>query len=442
MFKQKLLQYRLVAIAFVILAITVVLPRIPSASTKLAERHLSEPPLPSIKYSASLNYKDYVGLARELITDRNPRASEVVEGAAGMTVLDFVAPKQWPLDPNCNKPTLGMLLIHGLSDSPYSVSDVGNHFSQNCVLVRSVLLPGHSTVPGDLAQVSYQDWIDASSWAMESFSEEVDKLVVVGFSSGATLAIDYAIRKQNRETNRVPLIKTGDSRAFNGESSQLVGLVLLSPAIAINTSAAFLARWVDNFGAVFYEPLRWATIAEDRDYTKYESFHMNAAAQIYMLTKRLGSTLDMKHPIPVPVLIVASEQDTTTDTSETIQFFHNRTGTNSQMLLYASQELKTGDSRIEVRNSENSDKRILSQSHISILISPVNPHYGEKGDYVNCLHYSDESQLSSCLDWSNSDILYGEITKKNRDKGTLRRISWNPDYQYMMDRIDQFIGSL
>ena len=442
MFKQKLLQYRWVVIACVTLAITLMLLRTSSASTKLAEHHLSKSPLLSIKYSVSLNYKDYVVLARELITGRNPRASEVVEGAGGMTVLDFVAPKQWPLEPNCNKPTLGILLIHGLSDSPYSVRDLGDHISQSCVLVRSVLLPGHSTVPGDLAQVSYQDWIDASSWAMESFSGEVDKLVVIGFSSGATLAIDYAIRKQNRETNRVPLIKTGDSRGFNGESSQLVGLVLLSPAIAINSSGAFLARWVDTLGAVFYQSWRWVTIREDLDYAKYESFHMNAAAQIYMLTKRLGSVLDMKHPIPVPVLIVASEQDTTIDTEETVQFFHNRTGSNSRMLLYASQNIKAGDSRIEVRNSKNLDKRILSQSHISIPFSPANSHYGEKGDYYNCLHYSDAELLFHCLDGNNSDIFYGEITDKNKEQGVLRRISWNPDYEYMVDQIDQFMDSL
>ncbi|MBV1915390.1 MAG: alpha/beta fold hydrolase [Pseudomonadales bacterium] len=362
--------------------------------------------------------------------------------ADGITVLDAISPKQWPMKAGCDQPALGILLIHGLSDGPYAISDLGDHFSQSCVLVRSVLLPGHSTVAGDLAHVSYQDWIDASSWAMESFSGEVDKLVVVGFSTGATLAIDYAIRKQNREANRVPLIKTGDSRSFNGDSSQVVGLVLLSPAIAIKTSAAFITRWVDKLGVALYEPLRWAAIRDDLDYAKYESFHMNAAAQIYMLTKRLGSTLDMKHPVPVPVFVVASEQDTTIDTSETIQFFHNRTDQQSEMLLYASQDLQTGDSRIEVRNSANVEDKILSQSHISIPNSPANPHYGKNGDYFNCVHYSDDPQLSRCLDRNNSDVLYGEITDKNTAQGIVRRISWNPDYEYMMNRIDQFINTL
>jgi hypothetical protein len=277
---------------------------------------------------------------------------------------------------------------------------------------------------------------------MESFSGQVQQLIVVGFSTGATLAIDYSIRNQDRENNQVPLLKTGSGEPLQEATSQIAGLVLLSPAISINTSVAFLARWVNALGSVFNERLRWASVAADLDFAKYESFHMNAAAQIYTLTKRLGSVLDMKHPVPVPVFVVASEQDTTIDTRKTIQFFHNRTDQQSVMLLYASQGIQTTDNRIEVRNSANTGHKILSQSHISIPISPANPHYGKNGDYANCLHYADSSQFSSCLDRNNPEVLSGEITKKNRAEGTLRRISWNPDFEYMVDRIDQFINSL
>lgn len=409
---------------------------------ELADRHLPIEPLPTIRFSSALSYEEYITQARALIKTRNPRATEIISGGKGVMVVDAIAPKQWPMDAGCDRPKLGILLIHGLSDSPYLIGDLGDHFNRNCVLVRSILLPGHSTLPGDLGQVSYQQWIDASSWAMESFSGQVERLVVVGFSTGATLAIDYTIRNQDRESKQVPLLKAEHNEGGQTQTTHIAGLVLLSPAISINTSAAFLARWVDVLGSLFSERLRWASVAKDLDFAKYESFHMNAAAQVHMLTKRLGSSLDMKHPIPVSVFVVASEQDTTIDTRETIQFFHNRTDQRSNMLLYASQNIQTGDSRIEVRNSGDANKNILSLSHISIPISPANPHYGEKADYVNCLHYSDDSQLSSCLDMNNSAVLYGEITGENKTKGTLRRISWNPDYEYMVDRIDQFIKAL
>jgi len=413
-----------------------------STATELAERHHPLTPLPKIQFTPALSYEQYGHEIGSIIRARNPNASKLIGGAAGITVLDAVSPKQWPLSKDCIQPSKGILLIHGLSDSPYSIRDLGNSLSQNCVLVRSVLLPGHSTVPGDLVEVSYQDWIDASSWAIGSFSGKVEKLVVVGFSTGATLAIDFAIRNQNREGKFVPVLAR-DSVGGSSESvTQIVGLVLLSPAIAINAPMTFMARWVDALGVAFSERLRWASIAEDIDTTKYESFPMNAAAQIHILTKRLGSMLDMKHPVPVPVFVVASEQDTTIDTRETIQFFHNRTDSKSEMLLYASQNVQMGDKRIEVRSSANAAENILSQSHISIPIKPDNVHYGKQGDYVNCLHYSDNTELTICLDRNNSAIQLGEITDENKAIGTLRRISWNPDYEYMMDRINQFISEL
>ncbi|MGI9500774.1 MAG: hypothetical protein ACR2P3_12090, partial [Geminicoccaceae bacterium] len=42
----------------------------------------------------------------------------------------------------------GILLIHGLNDTPFSMWDLGSRFAKACYLVRGVLLPGHGTVPG------------------------------------------------------------------------------------------------------------------------------------------------------------------------------------------------------------------------------------------------------------------------------------------------------
>src|SRR5688572_13718977 len=53
----------------------------------------------------------------------------------------------------------GALLLHGLYDSCFSMKDVGHHLLSKNFLVRSVLLPGHGTVPGDLLNVDYREWI-------------------------------------------------------------------------------------------------------------------------------------------------------------------------------------------------------------------------------------------------------------------------------------------
>ncbi len=43
-----------------------------------------------------------------------------------------------------------ILLVHGLSDSPYSFVDVANKLADQGFLVRVPLLPGHGAKPSDL----------------------------------------------------------------------------------------------------------------------------------------------------------------------------------------------------------------------------------------------------------------------------------------------------
>ena len=68
----------------------------------------------------------------------------------------------------------GVLLIHGLSDSPYLMKAVARHFQTRGFLVRSILLPGHGTVPGDLLQVTYQEWIRATEYGIYQMKLQVE----------------------------------------------------------------------------------------------------------------------------------------------------------------------------------------------------------------------------------------------------------------------------
>ena len=108
-----------------------------------------------------------------------------------------------------------MLLIHGLGDSPYEMRDLGERFAAACYLVRAILLPGHGTVPGDLLGVGYPAWTEATRLGVASFAGQAERLYLVGFGAGATLALDYALED-----------------ASPGEGPALGGLVLLAPALA------------------------------------------------------------------------------------------------------------------------------------------------------------------------------------------------------------------
>lgn len=55
----------------------------------------------------------------------------------------------------------GVLLIHGLSDSPYHMRALARIFAEQGFHVIALRLPGHGTIPGALTKVKWQDWYRA-----------------------------------------------------------------------------------------------------------------------------------------------------------------------------------------------------------------------------------------------------------------------------------------
>ena len=56
-----------------------------------------------------------------------------------------------------------MLLLHGLSDSPYSHARDRREILAQGYYVLVLRLPGHGTVPAALIDVDWQDWAPPSS---------------------------------------------------------------------------------------------------------------------------------------------------------------------------------------------------------------------------------------------------------------------------------------
>ena len=55
-------------------------------------------------------------------------------------------------------PKGGVLLVHGLTDSPYSMRGIAETFYAEGFHVVVLRLPGHGTIPASLRDVSWKDW--------------------------------------------------------------------------------------------------------------------------------------------------------------------------------------------------------------------------------------------------------------------------------------------
>jgi carboxylesterase len=81
------------------------------------------------------------------------------------------------------------LVLHGLGGGPYELSPLIEALEAARVRVSAPILPGHSG-PGPVMPASrWRDWADAAESAFDELAARAKPVVVVGFSTGATLAL-------------------------------------------------------------------------------------------------------------------------------------------------------------------------------------------------------------------------------------------------------------
>ena len=89
-------------------------------------------------------------------------------------------------------PVGAVVLLHGLTDAPYSGRHVGQLYRDHGWLALLPRLPAHGTVPAALTDVRWQDWQAATRLAVKEARRRVgpDKPIqLVGFSNGGQMVI-------------------------------------------------------------------------------------------------------------------------------------------------------------------------------------------------------------------------------------------------------------
>lgn len=321
-----------------------------------------------------------------------------------------------------NKPyRRGVLLTHGLTDSPYFMRHLAEVFQQDGFRVMAILLPGHGTQPGDLLDVTWQEWAKVVAYGADRLAEEADEIYLAGFSAGGALSVYQSLRD-----NRVR------------------GLFLFSPALRITPRAALAT--LHKLYSWLIPSAKWVTINPDKSLYKYESLPKNAAAQMHALTKELQSMLRNRE-IGIPVFIAASQDDTTANTPATLEFMTHAYHPSSRLVLYTTD---TGTAppgipaeKLELVHSVAPEHNIVSASHTSVVLPPDDPHYGANGDYSNAIHYyPDDMEKYEACNGNSGPILLGEITEENLRLGTLRRLMYNPNFAALKISLKRFVNEL
>ena len=233
--------------------------------------------------------------------------------------------RSFVLEPD-GAPSGAVVLLHGLTDSPYSMRGVARRYRDRGYVAVAIRLPGHGTVPAGLTDVDWRAWSQATRLAVREARRRVPApapLHVVGYSNGGALAMKYALDALD-----------------DGSLPRPDRIVLISPMIGVTSMARFagVVGWpalVPSFARA-----AWLGIVPEFNPFKYNSFPVNAARQSSLVARRLQEQVldqgrDGKLARLPPILTFQSVVDFTVSTQAVVSALYDHLPANgSELVLF------------------------------------------------------------------------------------------------------------
>jgi alpha-beta hydrolase superfamily lysophospholipase len=358
----------------------------------------------------------------------------------------------------------GALLLHGLTDSPYSLRRIGKILHAKGFYVLGLRLPAHGTIPGALTKVRWEDWVAASRIGARHVHERIGSnqpFVIAGYSNGGALAVKYSL-----DALSDPDLPSPDR------------LLLFSPEIGISPLALISNSHKLLSFLPYFAKFKWLSIRPEYDPFKYNSFPKNAAQQAHDITEVLNRQVEDVRAagrfagFPT-VLTFLSWIDDTVDTSATIHRLYDRLeNEGSELVVFdvncfdqLAPFLPTADRaplvRFEARsdlpyrltvitNAARSSERmtrrtkaprssaidstalnvawppgVYSLTHVAVPFSPEDPVYGAN---ENVNHFYHGLPLGRMQPRGETHLLTAPLSQ-------LMRLRYNPFFGYLEQRV-------
>lgn len=216
-----------------------------------------------------------------------------------------------------------VVLLHGLTDSPYSLRHIAQHLSEQGLLAVVPRMPGHGTVPAALTAAHWEQWLAATRLAVREARRQVPDgpLYLVGYSNGGALALRYSLAALEDESLAMPQ-----------------RLVLISPMIGVTSYARYAGLAALPAVLPAFAKSAWMNVLPEFNPFKYNSFPVQAARQTYELTREVQNAFDAAEAdgrlsrLP-PVLALQSLADSTVSTPAVVHRLFDRLPANGSELV-------------------------------------------------------------------------------------------------------------
>lgn len=224
------------------------------------------------------------------------------------------------------RPAGAVVLLHGLTDSPYSLRHIAQRYLDEGFVAVAPRMPGHGTVPGGLSNIDWAQWTAATRLAVRQarrLAGPSAPLHVIGFSNGGALAMKYALEALEDKTLARP-----------------DHIVLISPMIGVTSMARFAG--VMGWPALLprFAKAAWLGIVPEFNPFKYNSFPVNAARQSSLVARRLQQQIsshaaDGRLGQLAPILTFQSVVDFTVSTRAIVNALYlNLPANGSELVLF------------------------------------------------------------------------------------------------------------
>jgi alpha-beta hydrolase superfamily lysophospholipase len=168
------------------------------------------------------------------------------------------------------------VLLHGLTDAPFSVRHLARQYAAAGFVAIAPRMPGHGTVPAGLTEATWKDWAAATRLAVREARQRAlgMPLHLVGYSNGGALALLHALSALEDPALGVP-----------------DRLVLLSPMVGVTPFARFAG--IAGLPALLpaFAGAAWLSVLPEFNPFKFNSFPVNAARQSHLLTAEVQGRL-------------------------------------------------------------------------------------------------------------------------------------------------------
>ena len=362
----------------------------------------------------------------------------------------------------------GALLLHGLTDAPYSVRRLAEILRDQGIYALALRVPGHGTVPAALTKAVWEDWAAAVRVAARHVRRRVGEgkpIDIVGYSNGGALAVHDALEV-----------------AGGANLPKPDRLVLLSPMIGV-TPAAGLARFIGHLAVIpFLAKARWLDVLPEYNPFKYNSFPVNAGLQTSRLTDEIHAQIarlsrEGKLGAFPPILAFQSLADSTIVTGAVAtKLFDALPANGSELVLFdvnrganARPFLDPGEEALLSRLTSGGGRRyaltvLANAGPDSLAIVERSTPAGADAPAVRPLPFAWPPQVYSLshvgVPFPADDSLYGGEPDSRQggdlhlgtlaprgERGVLTvspgdflRITWNPFFPYVEERVRRWIA--